>query len=205
MLLQVIGLRGTMKSLDLTNKMYNSYKLTFLAPRETLYHPTVKIIMVTKAAHLSCHYFCFKNVACNCVLKHHWQSHFKGRSRVHIIHTNVYLLLFSFTIYIAPSLLSQDMIWMVQGPDSVTRWVVAVINDKWYQIIIILPTGKLFPLARYFHYTVISTKWQSKHPQKRFWNNSSFFLMFKKVCFLIFSTPSRGFVTRRARSKLCID
>ena len=43
------------KSLDLTNKMYNSYKLTFLAPRETLYHPTVKIIMVTKAAHLSCH------------------------------------------------------------------------------------------------------------------------------------------------------
>ena len=146
MLLQVIGLRGTMKSLDLTNKMYNSYKLTFLAPRETLYHPTVKIIMVTKAAHLSCHYFCFKNVACNCVLKHQWQSHFKGRSRVHIIHTNVYLLLFSFTIYTAPSLLSQDMIWMVQGPDSVTRWVVAVINDKWS----FYPQGNFFPLQDIF-------------------------------------------------------
>ena len=121
---------------------------------ETLYHPTVKIIIVTIAKHLSCHYFCFKNVACNCVLKHHWQSHFKGRSWVHIIHTNVYLLLFLSTIYIAPSLLSQDMIWMVQGPDSVTRWVVAVINDKWYQIIIILPNGKLFPPCNdIFHIT----------------------------------------------------
>ena len=150
MLLQVIGLRGTMKSLDLTNKMYNSYKLTFLAPRETLYHPTVKIIMVTKAAHLSCHYFCFKNVACNCVLKHHWQSTSKAAAEcILFIQMFIYFYL-HLTIYTPPSLLSQDMIWMVQGPDSVTRWVVAVINDKWYQIIIILPTGKLFPLQDIF-------------------------------------------------------
>ena len=29
-------------------------------------------------------------------------------------------------------------------------WVVEVINDKWYQIIIILPAGDLFPPLRYF-------------------------------------------------------
>ena len=152
MLLQVIELRGTMNIKILQIKMYNSYKLTFLAPRETLYHPTVKIITVTIAAHLSCHYSCFKNVACNCVLKHHWQSTSKAAGEcIFFIHM-LYLYLLVFLLPHLPSgpSASQDMIWMVQGPDSVTRWVVAVINDKWYQIIIILPTGKLFPLQDIF-------------------------------------------------------
>ena len=185
MLLQVIGLRGTMKSLDLTNKMYNSYKLTFLAPRETLYHPTVKIIMVTKAAHLSCHYFCFKNVACNCVLKHHWQSTSKAAAECILFIQMFIYSYFHLTIYTPPSLLSQDMIWMVRGPDSVTRWVVAVINDKWYQIIIILPTGKLFPLQDIFITQSFPPSGKA-NIHKKDSVTILVFLMFKKVCFLIF-------------------
>ena len=167
--------------------MYNSYKLTFLAPRETLYHPTVKIITVTIAAHLSCHYFCFKNVACNCVLKHHWQSTSKAAGEC-IFFIQMYIYIYSYFFYhIYPPAPppSQDMIWMVQGPDSVTRWVVAVINDKWYQIIIILPTGKLFPLQDIFITQSFPRSGKANiHKEKKL---RSFSKTLKKcICILIF-------------------